>query len=144
MYARILVPIDGSPCSDEAIAHGVAIAEVMGSLVVFLFVMDTFSARREGVVNVAEAQASLTARGQALLERAERAATEAGVRAAGELVEGSPADVIVRRAAEFDLIVMGSHGKGILKRLAVGSVTTSVQHRIARPLLLVRSPEEPG
>ncbi len=35
MYVRILVPTDGSACSDEAIAHGVAIAKAMGSAVSF-------------------------------------------------------------------------------------------------------------
>jgi nucleotide-binding universal stress UspA family protein len=54
-YVRILVPIDGSACSDEAIAHGVAIARAMGSAVVFLYVMDTLSSQHEGVVTMAEA-----------------------------------------------------------------------------------------
>lgn len=139
MYVRILVPTDGSACSDEAIAHGVAIAKAMGSAVVFLFVMDTLSARREGVVNVAEALKALKAQGQGILDHAEATATKAGVRAAGELVEGSPAEAIVRCSAGFDLVVMGSHGKGIFKRLTVGSVTQAVMHRIAGPLLVVRS-----
>jgi nucleotide-binding universal stress UspA family protein len=138
MYVRILVPTDGSACSDEAIAHGVAIAKAMGSAVVFLYVMDTLSAWREGVVNIAEALRVLKAEGQGMLDHAEATATKAGVRAAGELVEGSPAEVIVRCSTDFDLAVMGSHGKGILKRLTVGSVTQDVMHRIARPLLVVR------
>jgi nucleotide-binding universal stress UspA family protein len=143
MYEHILVPTDGSPCSDEAIVHAVAIAHAMGSTIAFLFVMDTLSARRDGVVNIAEAQAALTTQGRAILERAERMASDAAVRATVELVEGDPADVIARRSAGFDLVVMGSHGKGILKRLAVGSVTHAIQHRIQRPLLLVRCVEEP-
>jgi nucleotide-binding universal stress UspA family protein len=144
MYAHILVPTDGSPCSDDAIVHAVAIAHAMGSAIAFLFVMDTFSARREGVVNIAEAQAAMKAQGRAILERAERMASDAGVRATVEVVEGDPADVIASRSAEFDLVVMGSHGKGILKRLTLGSVTRAVENRIARPLLLVRCVEEPG
>lgn len=142
MYARVLVPIDGSACSDEAAAHGIAIAKAMGAAVVFLFVMDTLSARREGVVNMAEALRALTTDGRSIVGRAERSATDAGVRAAGRLIEGSPADVIVRVSAEFDLVVMGSHGKGLLRRLTAGSVTEDVLHRITRPLLIVRAPDE--
>jgi nucleotide-binding universal stress UspA family protein len=138
MYERILVPIDGSACSDGAIAHGVAVARAMGSSLVFLFAMDTLSARREGVLSMADALEVLTTQGQAILERAEKMASAAGVKATAELVEGSPADAIAERAADFDLVVMGSHGKGFLKRLTVGSVTTAVLHRIARPLLVVR------
>jgi nucleotide-binding universal stress UspA family protein len=138
MYRRILVPTDGSPCSDLAVSHGVAIARAMGSSVVFVFVMDTLSGYREGVVTVAQARATLTAEGQAIIDRAVTTATEAGVRADGELLEGTPAEEITKRSVEFDLVVMGSHGKGLLKRLTVGSVTMSVLHGVTRPLLLVR------
>ncbi len=144
MYARILVTTDGSACSDLAIGQGVAIARAMGSTVTFLFVMDTLGARYEGVVNMAEARDALTAQGQAIVRRAEETAADADVRAVGELIEGTPADAIASRSADFDLVVMGSHGKGLLKRLTVGSVTEAVLHRIARPLLLVRCPEERG
>ena len=146
MYAQVLVPTDGSACSDEAVAHGVAIAKAMGAAIVFLFVMDALGARREGVVNIAEAREALTARGGAILNRAEQTAIGAGVPVRAELVEGSPADVIVHRAADFDLVVMGSHGKGILKWLATGSVTQAVLHRVSRPLLVVRAadPETRG
>jgi nucleotide-binding universal stress UspA family protein len=143
MYARILVPTDGSVCSDLAIAHAVAIAKAMGATVVFLFVMDTLTARQEGVVNMAEALEALTAEGRVHLDRAEQIAADAGVHAAGQLVEGSPAEVIVRRSADFHLVVMGSHGKGILKRLTAGSVTQAVLHRVTCPLLIVRCAREP-
>lgn len=48
------------------------------------------------------------------------------------------ANEIARRAAEFDLIVLGSHGKGILKEIFVGSVTASVLRRVTCPVLVVR------
>ena len=142
MYAHILVPIDGSACSDAAVAHALAIAKAMGSTVVFLFVMDTLSARQEGVVNVQEARVALAARGRPILDAAKEAAVAAGVRAEGELVEGVPADVIAQRGADFDLVVMGSHGKGLWKRLTVGSVTQAVLHQLSRPVLVVRKAAE--
>jgi nucleotide-binding universal stress UspA family protein len=61
------------------------------------------------------------------------------VRADAELIEGGPVEVIVKRAPDFDLVVMGSHGKGLWKRLAVGSVSQAVLHRITRPLLVVHA-----
>lgn len=138
MYRRILIPTDGSPCSDEAIAHGIEIAQAMESTIVFLHVMDTFSARHEGIVNMAEARQALTVLGHTVLDRAQDIAIAAGVRSSGELAEGTPADVIVRRSTDFDLVVMSSHGKGILKRLTVGSATQAVLHGIMRPLLIIR------
>ena len=138
IYAQILVPTDGSPCSGEAAAHAIAIARAMGSAVVFLYVMDTIGDRSEGVVNMGEARQALTVAGRAIVERAERTAIAAGVGARGELEEGDPVAVIARRAADFDLIVMGSHGKGLLERITVGSVTRAILRRITQPLLLVR------
>jgi nucleotide-binding universal stress UspA family protein len=139
VYARVLVPTDGSACSDEAIAHAVTIAKSMGAAVLLLFVMDTINARHEGVVNIAEARQSLMTLGRAALERGEQTAAAAGLPASGQLVEGSPADVIIRMSEDYDLVVMGSHGKGILQRLTTGSVTQSVLRRIKRPLLVVRA-----
>jgi len=82
MYTRILIPTDGSACSDGAVAHGVAIARAMGSAIVFLYVMDTLQAQREGVVTIAEAIQALTAQGRIVLARAEGVAASVGVRAA--------------------------------------------------------------
>jgi nucleotide-binding universal stress UspA family protein len=142
MYRRILVPIDGSPCSDLVVSHALEIARAMGGAVIFLFVMDTLSAYREGVVSVAEARDALTVEGQGIVDRALSAARDAGVGAEDELVEGTPAEVIAQRAAFFDLVVMGSHGKGLFKRITMGSVTEAVLHRVTRPLLVVRCPRE--
>lgn len=72
------------------------------------------------------------------MKRARDAAERAGVEADTELVEGFPADVILERSAHFDLVVLGSHGKGLWERLTVGSVTHAVLRRITCPLLIVR------
>ena len=53
-------------------------------------------------------------------------------------VEGTTVDEIVRRALEFDLVVVGSHGKGILKQIFVGSVAAAVLQRVTCPVLVVR------
>jgi nucleotide-binding universal stress UspA family protein len=82
----------------------------------------------------------LTAQGATFTDRAKATAAEARVCAEAELVEGDPAEVIVRRSTDFHLVVMGSHGKGLFQRLTLGSVTESVLHKIARPLLIVPAP----
>jgi nucleotide-binding universal stress UspA family protein len=138
MYPRILVPIDGSACSDKAAKEAVALAQALRATVVFLFAMDTLNTRKEGIVNLSEALEALTAQGQSLLDATRRTAASAGVRAVGELVEGRPVEAIVQRSNDFDLVVMGSHGKGILKRLALGSVTQDVMQRLKCPMLIVR------
>ena len=57
---------------------------------------------------------------------------------------GHPVEVIVRVAQEkdCDLIVMGRHGYGVLKDTLMGGVARGVLRRSAKPLLLIRLPEE--
>ncbi|MGM0575209.1 MAG: universal stress protein [Myxococcota bacterium] len=70
----------------------------------------------------------------------ERTQTADSLRAVPEMVRGEePAEEIIRYAEEAraGLVVMGTHGHGALKRALVGSVTSTVTRRCARPVLLV-------
>ena len=53
---------------------------------------------------------------------------------------GHPAEEIARYADQhgFDLVMMGSHGHGLLTNLVMGSVATKVLAQCKVPLLLVR------
>jgi len=53
---------------------------------------------------------------------------------------GHPAEVIADKATKegFDLVVMGSHGRGALANVVLGSVATQVLARCKVPVLLVR------
>jgi nucleotide-binding universal stress UspA family protein len=57
--------------------------------------------------------------------------------------EGYPAEEILRRADEYacDLIVMGSHGKGLLEHTFVGSVTHQVLRRTHKPVTVIPLPK---
>jgi len=56
------------------------------------------------------------------------------------VMEGRPVDVILKAAeqAGADLIVMGTHGRGGINRLVVGSVTDRVLRQSPIPVLAVR------
>jgi nucleotide-binding universal stress UspA family protein len=53
---------------------------------------------------------------------------------------GHPADLIAKlaQAGKFDLLMMGSHGHGLLGNLVLGSVATKVLAQCTTPVLLVR------
>ena len=65
-----------------------------------------------------------------------------GVEAEPRVEYGDPAGVICEIAAaeNFDLVVVGSHGSGVLKRALVGSVSHYVLHHAPCPVLVVRHP----
>ena len=64
-----------------------------------------------------------------------------GVDAAVEVVAGDPGSELCRLAADgnYDLIVVGSHGSGFLRRVLLGSVSHHVLHHAPCPVLVVRA-----
>jgi len=62
-----------------------------------------------------------------------------GADAAAELVHGNPAAEILRRIKEgdFSIIIMGGHGKGIVKELILGSVANEVSRKADIPVLFI-------
>jgi nucleotide-binding universal stress UspA family protein len=59
------------------------------------------------------------------------------------LERGEASAQILKIAAETkaDLIVMGTHGRGGLSRLLIGSVTEDVMRKAPCPVLTVKSPD---
>ncbi|MFQ5992180.1 MAG: universal stress protein [Nitrospiraceae bacterium] len=55
-----------------------------------------------------------------------------------EVVRGFPTEVIPEMAGGFDLLLVGSHGRKGLSRFFLGSVSHSLVHRVACPILVVR------
>lgn len=61
-----------------------------------------------------------------------------------ELCEGFAAEEILRKADELncDLIIMGTHGKGILRHTFLGSTSKRVLRRTRKPVCIVPMPKE--
>jgi nucleotide-binding universal stress UspA family protein len=57
---------------------------------------------------------------------------------------GDPVEEIVQLAEnnDYDVIVMGAHGQGILANAVIGSTSRRVVRRCKKPVLVVRLPEE--
>ncbi len=74
---------------------------------------------------------------RALLDQAKRA----GVRTRTLLVEGVPAESLVRaaRSKHADVLVVGTHGRTGLRRLLLGSVAARVVAIARCPVLTVRA-----
>ena len=59
---------------------------------------------------------------------------------------GHPADIILKQAeaTQCDMVVMGTHGLGLLADVAMGSTSRRVARRCKKPVLIVRLPEGHG
>lgn len=60
-----------------------------------------------------------------------------------EIVEGYPAEEILKKADELncDIIIMGTHGKGLISHTFLGSVAERVLRRIRKPVVIIPLPK---
>jgi nucleotide-binding universal stress UspA family protein len=136
---KILVPMDGSPCSIAGLAHAVMLAEDLGADLETLHV----NAPDQFEVGSATPTAK-TARAEA--EREMESAIEAaksrlGDRLLRRVEAGDPVRTILDVAANdgADLIVIGTHGRVGRLHSLVGSVAEGVMRNAPCPVLTVRS-----
>jgi nucleotide-binding universal stress UspA family protein len=61
-----------------------------------------------------------------------------------DVVSGNPAAEILRKAEELDadVVILGTHGKGVISHAFLGSVSEQVLHRIRKPVFIIPLPEE--
>lgn len=132
----VVVGVDGSEFGANALRYAVAEAALRGTTVRAVAAYD--------VVHPAFAtDPEMVARMRAEVE----AEAGAGIDAVGGEVErvvaeGRPADVILANAADAQLVVVGTHGKGLVRRVLLGSVSRQVLNDADRPVAVVDLPEQ--
>jgi nucleotide-binding universal stress UspA family protein len=145
---NILVATDFGETSDSALRYGRELAGRFDATLHVLNVVENFYVTTFG----AETYAAVVPEMQHELEGAARKRIDellidsdrSGPRSKGVVMtSGSPAYAIVDYAREngIDLIVMGTHGRGALAHLIMGSVAERVVRIASCPVLTVRSPE---
>lgn len=139
---RILIAVDGSEMSTRAVRHAIALAKALQAPPELHVVhadppLLPDAARALGETATARYHAEngryATRSARAMLKRAGLAYEE-------HLLVGGPAETILKlvRATKFDLIVMGSHGRSVLRSALLGSVTGKVLANCRTPLAIVR------
>ncbi len=144
---RILVPTDFSEYSSNALRYGAALAEKFGAELFLLHVFQDLAVFQPEAVAVSPAALppveELKQAARAALNKALEDGRFKGLKVHREVREGLPQDEIVGYAKEMDidLIVMGTHGRGWLAHVLLGSVTEKVVRKSPCPVLTVRTPE---
>jgi nucleotide-binding universal stress UspA family protein len=144
MGQHILVPVDGSPESEAALAY--ALEERPDPTVTLLHVVNPVSSFGYGddeYFDIEGYQAEARRqheRGEAVLEEARATAAEHGVDAETLLLTGKPATRILETVESHDVdhVVMGSRGRSGVGRVLFGSVAEAVTRRASVPVTVVR------
>jgi nucleotide-binding universal stress UspA family protein len=148
MFAKILVPLDGSElseCSLERVkqaAAGGGTTEVILLRVIEPVTSNEASAWMQAGYTVTDVQnKNKTAARDYLAQAAERLIKQ-GISTRGEVVEGRAAESILDYAEKnkVDLILISTHGRSGISRWTFGSVADRVVRHSPIPVLLISPP----
>lgn len=138
----MLVAIDGSEHSDNAVRHAVRCAGQMREVRMLLLNVQPppMAGEVSNLVSGEEVAAMHEERGKAALDRARALVAGSGIEPATEVALGRPAETIVERAAHHgcDLIVMGANRHGRVGTLVLGSVSNKVMNLSRVPVTVVK------
>jgi nucleotide-binding universal stress UspA family protein len=139
---KILVPVDGSEYANAAVAEAIKAVKQgpEGELHLLNVQVPIFAAVSLVYLPQDKIDTFYFDTSSKALEEPERLAREAGVRFASHRVVGSVVDSILAKTQELgcDSIIMGTHGRGKLAELLLGSVAQRVLVMADVPVTLVK------
>ena len=148
LFKTILVPVDFSPCSDEAFRVACHMTRLCGATLLVLHVIDTSALaafNRLGLLTVpsdaAPQRRRLRHHARLNVRELLESKAAADVKITRLIVEGAPFVEIAKiaRTANIDLIVMGSYGgrSGSVDKIFFGSTAEKVVRTAGCPVLTV-------
>ncbi|MEX2374270.1 MAG: universal stress protein [Dehalococcoidia bacterium] len=156
MFSKILLPLDGSELSSQAVEHAKALATATKASIVLLQVVDseaqlisqasgiTIEPLAMGEVTVDAARAAVGAQravAEENLGAARSALEDAGITVETVVREGDPGEQIVEAVDELgcDVVVIATHGRTGFRRAILGSVADHVvRHTPTASVLLIK------
>lgn len=154
MYQRVMVPLDGSPFGDSAIATALDIARRTGAIVDLVHVhvpvtdegLSAFTPYQYQHVTDRYAEWDEREREEELVRLREKAAALAAasdLEVTGRVVTGAMIDALLAEAERFraDVIVMATHARTGFDRMRHGSVADLIVRHADMPVLLLQPAE---
>ena len=141
---RILVPTDFSDQGKTALMYAVAFANQFGAAVDLLHVLEPVPpGALLSYVSLNDLKKGMQEEAEKHLETLHTEWNDYAFPVKRIVVEGHPFVEIIKHAKESnaDMIVMGTHGRGAIAHMLLGSVAEKVVRKASCPVLTVRHPE---
>jgi nucleotide-binding universal stress UspA family protein len=141
-FQRLLIPVDFSASSLEALEYGVQLARHIGATVTILHVLEPVAYGLDFTLGGSVEWRTQKAYVEGRLEILRALCTSNGLTAEHILKAGLPADSIRDYAGrqQPDLMIMGTHGRRGISRMLSGSVAETMLRLAPCPVLTVRMP----
>lgn len=145
MYKKILVAVDESDISIQALHEAIKLAKSLQAKLRIIHVLDEFYVDYVGLgIDYVRLEKSVKEYGQKILANMEDIARKAGIDFDSKLIELKtdhriPEQIIAAtKAWPADLLVIGTHGRRGIHHFLLGSVAEGVARIAKTPVLLVR------
>jgi nucleotide-binding universal stress UspA family protein len=140
MYKRILVPLDGSALSEQALPYATYLAGLFNASIELLFAVKVTSREIPEAVRF-----EIRQDGERYLKGI-AGSLPAGLKPSCKVQPGRPAEAIVEEAEVVPetLVAMATHGYSGLQRWVLGGVAQKVTQCVSTPVLLVPARAEPA
>jgi len=139
---HILVPVDFSDCSLDALEYAVVVAQQAKASLMLLHVLEPVSYGLDFTLSHIRTREQVRESWTKRLEELASSHQHSHVQVEYQLRGGLPADSILDSAQTLpcDLIVMGTHGRRGISHALSGSVAEAILRKSRCPVLTVRSP----
>ncbi len=137
---KVLIPTDFSELSDKRVDIALSLVKKLEADVVFLHVMERIDHPQDMTALFDNGYEKLVDRALILLNNLIVMAKQQGIEAQSELKDGIPYIEIVKYSEQMkaDLIIMGTHGRGGLSHLFIGSQAERVVRMASCPVTTIR------
>lgn len=144
MYRNILVPVDDSAASIEAVEQAVGLARALGSRIELVHVINRtpWTALGGEPASMEEWVGQIHAAGDSMLRRIEKDVRASDVDADAKLIEAfgeRVGEFVVAEATSWpaDLIICGTHGRRGVRRLLMGGDAEYILRHSPVPILFI-------
>lgn len=135
---KILVPLDGSDNSLRGLKHAITVAQPTGATITGLYVVNIHP--KEAIRFNPQQRKKEISFAERVIAEATNLAARSNVSFKPKTDSGNPAEKITKLAndGDYDLVVIGSRGRGAGKEMFLGSVSNHVLHKADAPVMIVK------
>lgn len=149
MFKRILVPVDGSDISNQALIVAIKLAKDQKAKLRIIHVIDEYFVDYAGIgIDHETIMNSIKIYGQELLKISEKLAKKSKIKFESKMLELTSFEGRIEakiidevKAWSADLLVIGTHGRRGFSHLFLGSVAEKIVRISPVPVLLIRGKE---